>query len=1147
MHVDLVGLVNQLRATLGKMEVALSSLADAIVWTGQDGQVQWCNAAFDQLVNRPHILVLGVRLSELLPLSQSAQALTPEGYPDARVFADGYETTEYELVHSDGCRVLQISGNRVESADGDRSAVLVIRDITQAKQMEAECRQAEAALRRSEAKFRSLFANSQMGIYRARLDDGLILEANQRFVELVGYASAVAVIGKKSGADFYPDLDCYRQAVQELRRYGQLNNFELQFRRGDQQLCWGLFSIHLNLEENCVEGIVIDITARKQTEEALRRSELKYRNLFENSQVGIGRTRLNDGLFLDANQRYAEIMGFSSAADLIGRRFTTEFYADPDDRWRILTELQQYGEVRNFEEQLHRADGSVAWGLLSLRPNPEESCLEFVITDITKRKQAEALLRQREQEFRALVENAPDTIVRFDREFHYLYINPRVERETGVPPSAFIGKTMQEMGFSESLVCLWQVTLERVFETAQEEAVEYEFPYLGKITYQAARVVPEFGGDGSVESVLVIIRDITERKRLEAELLQSQKFLDSVIENIPLALFVKDIAADFRYVLINQYSERVLGFARDRAIGLNDHDLIAPEVADEYRAQDLAAVKLGTVLEIPEQWAGSSSDSKKILVQTWKLPLFDTQGTASHLLCICEDITERKQREEALRLIVEGTASKTGDEFFRSFVRYLAEVLRVRYALVTEFANQAQASVRTLAFWAGETLGENFEYELHGTPCADVFRGRMCHYPQELQSLFFNNPKLAELGAESYLGIPLTNSSGHLLGHLVVLDVKPMQRDPGRELILQIFAVRAGAELERKQAEEKFTKAFRASPSPIAITTLAEGRFIDVNSSFLRMSGYALEAVMGHTATDLNLWLVPEIYHQAIQHLLETGSLHNQELEFRSRSGEVRVVLLSIELIDLAGAQCALNIVNDITERKRLENELISLVSHELRTPLTSLLGALDLLGAGRLGTLTAQGQQVLSIATTNTERLTRLVNDILDLERMKSGQLTLRPVRCNAFDLLTQAADAMRAMADQAQIALIAEPLSAELLADPDRILQALTNLLGNAIKFSNPGSTIWLGAYIHSGQLQIQVRDQGRGIPADKRQAIFERFQQVDASDSRNQGGTGLGLAICRNIIEQHEGKIWVESVLGQGSTFQITLPLWSENGAW
>lgn len=351
---------------------------------------------------------------------------------------------------------------------------------------------------------------------------------------------------------------------------------------------------------------------------------------------------------------------------------------------------------------------------------------------------------------------------------------------------------------------------------------------------------------------------------------------------------------------------------------------------------------------------------------------------------------------------------------------------------------------------------------------------------------------------------------------------------------------------ERQQAEEKFAKVFRASPHPIAIATLSEGRLVDVNPSFLRMAGYTLEEVIGHTLAELQLGIDAETYNNAVQQLLQTGALHNQEWEFRSKSGQLRIVLLSIERIDLAGAPCTLNLVNDITQRKRLENEFISLVSHELRTPLSSLMGSLDVLGTGQLGQLNDQGQKVLNIAVTSTERLTRLVNDILDLERMKAGKITLHPERCDLAQVMTQATEAMQAMADRAQIQLITQPLSVEIWADPDRLIQALTNLLNNAIKFSDGGKSVELRAILESRDstptqtVLITIRDQGRGIPADKLDLIFDRFQQVDSSDSRRKGGTGLGLAICRSIVEQLNGKIWVESQLGQGSTFYVRLPL-------
>ena len=253
-------------------------------------------------------------------------------------------------------------------------------------------------------------------------------------------------------------------------------------------------------------------------------------------------------------------------------------------------------------------------------------------------------------------------------------------------------------------------------------------------------------------------------------------------------------------------------------------------------------------------------------------------------------------------------------------------------------------------------------------------------------------------------------------------------------------------------------------------------------------------------------------------------------------------------------------LTTDISERKaieRMKDEFIAVVSHELRTPLTSLHGSLKLIATGRLGNLSDQGQQMLAVADESTDRLVRLVNNVLDLQRIESGEVTMESCLCNAADLCAQAAEAMRPMAQQHNIQICTELYPLRIWADPDYIVQTLTNLIGYAIKFSAFGTTILLSVeacettkHISSHPLQSEssssnsalfcVKDSGQGIPADKLASIFERFQQVDSSDSRKKGGTGLGLTICRKIIEQHGGTIWAESRVGHGSCFYFTVPL-------
>jgi signal transduction histidine kinase/CheY-like chemotaxis protein len=236
------------------------------------------------------------------------------------------------------------------------------------------------------------------------------------------------------------------------------------------------------------------------------------------------------------------------------------------------------------------------------------------------------------------------------------------------------------------------------------------------------------------------------------------------------------------------------------------------------------------------------------------------------------------------------------------------------------------------------------------------------------------------------------------------------------------------------------------------------------------------------------------------------------------------------------------------SELDTLKDEFISTVSHELRTPLTSIRGALGLLSSGIIGDVDAKALNLLRIAVTNTDRLIRLINDILDLERMESGRAPLQIRRCSLRDLSQQAIETMTAMADANTVHLALEPFTVAQAASPealffdgdaDRILQVLTNLLSNAIKFSPPASTVRIHTEATSDSILLKVVDEGRGIPSDKLDSIFDRFQQVEPSDARQKGGTGLGLAICRSIVQQHSGSIWAQRNLGLGTTLYVMLP--------
>ncbi len=325
------------------------------------------------------------------------------------------------------------------------------------------------------------------------------------------------------------------------------------------------------------------------------------------------------------------------------------------------------------------------------------------------------------------------------------------------------------------------------------------------------------------------------------------------------------------------------------------------------------------------------------------------------------------------------------------------------------------------------------------------------------------------------------------------------------------------------------------------------------NPFYFEITGYTAAEVYGKDW--FSIFLADQdksVTFEAFEDLLENDFYPYFQNTILTKAGEPRLINWNNALLRNPQGQVigTMSIGQDVTEREALErmkDEFISVVSHELRTPLTSIRGSLGLLDTGILNNNPEQMSRMIKIAATDTERLVRLVNDILDLERLKSGKITLLPEQCDVATLIRRSLEVMQASAQEAEVTLEMTPCTIQVWGDPDRIIQTFTNLLSNAIKFSPPGGTVQLIAEPStSSHALFQVKDQGRGIPEDKLETIFGRFQQVDASDMRMKGGTGLGLAICQTIVAQHGGHIWAESTLGEGSTFKFTLPTSSETSA-
>jgi len=318
----------------------------------------------------------------------------------------------------------------------------------------------------------------------------------------------------------------------------------------------------------------------------------------------------------------------------------------------------------------------------------------------------------------------------------------------------------------------------------------------------------------------------------------------------------------------------------------------------------------------------------------------------------------------------------------------------------------------------------------------------------------------------------------------------------------------------------------------------------------------AAETVFGYRAAEVmrrNVrMLMPEPFASAhdgyLERYLATG--HSsimgvaREVEGLRADGSIFPMEIALTETTLRGQRLFVAAVRDITDKRALErvkNEFVSTVSHELRTPLTSISGALALMAKGTAGALPDKALSLVAIARSNCDRLVRLINDILDLERIEAGELVFEFSSVSIRGLVERAITENLDYAAKFQVTLErdGETVDAAVWGDEHRLLQVLTNLISNAVKFSPAGGTVSIATTQADGNLHLAVTDHGRGIPDAFRPRIFQKFAQADGTDSRQKGGTGLGLSIVKSIVERHGGRIGFESEWGVGSTFHVDLP--------
>ena len=413
-------------------------------------------------------------------------------------------------------------------------------------------------------------------------------------------------------------------------------------------------------------------------------------------------------------------------------------------------------------------------------------------------------------------------------------------------------------------------------------------------------------------------------------------------------------------------------------------------------------------------------------------------------------------------------------------------------------------------------------------------------------------------GLRAYAGHPLRAPSGHVVGTLCVTDVVPRAWSDDDLRTLTELSAWAELELAHGEVQRALTAGARAQRLNESVLSSAaeaicaidrDGRITMANPATARVTGWSEQDLLGRRIHDTlhGRHADGSAYPADECPLLATLTsgqvlLSADDVYWRRNGSPFPVQLSSAPMVEDGEVVGAVVVFEDVTARQeieRMKEEFVSVVSHELRTPLTSMRGSLGLLAAGVVADLPPQAKGLVDMALANTERLVRLVGDILDLERLTAGQVRLVRAEHALCDVVATAVAAVSGLAEAAGVGVEQQVHDTTAWFDSDRVVQVLVNLLGNAVKFTEPGGRVTVTAAPSGDEVRITVADTGRGIPAEKLREVFDRFAQVESGDARDKGGTGLGLAISRSIVEAHGGRISVDSEVGVGSTFTVLLP--------
>ncbi|OKH39649.1 hypothetical protein NIES2119_05095 [[Phormidium ambiguum] IAM M-71] len=1087
----------------------LESTSDLIGTSDVTGKAIYLNRAWRNLLNNDDEAIAKLQISSFHP-EWALDIILNQGLPEA--IRSGIWHGETAILDPTG-REIPVSQVVVahKSTDGEVEYFsTIVRDITESKATELALRNSLKQL--SEIKF----ALDQAAIVVITDRQGIIKYVNDKFCKISQYSRA-ELIGQNHrliNSGYHPKE--FFQNLWQTISTGQVWQGEIKNRAKDGTYYWVNTTIVPLLNEHNQPSqylaIRSDITSRQETEAKLIETTQLQQAILDSAHYTIISTDTN-GIIKTINAAAQKMLGYSSA-ELVDKVTPAIFHDIEEIKQRAIELSSELGKsispgfevfvakarlgiIDEYEWSYIRKDGSrfpVQLSVTALRDREGEITGFLGIgNDITERKEAEKNLRQNEQKYHQILDAITDMVLVKGPKSRIVWANKAFRDYYGLSNEQL--KDMIDAPFNQPDYTLQYIRDDAyVFETGQ--SLEIEEPvtrYDGKV--KMFNTIKSVIRNEVGEKILTVgvSRDISDRKQAEKALRESEEKLRSLFELCPVGIALNDLQGKF--IEVNKAFETITSYSLAELNQLSYWDLTPKKYADEEARQLKLLNTIGRYGPYQKEYI--RKDGSLLPVELQGLLVTGKEGN-QYIWSIIVDIAERKRQEQAFRLIVEGTAAKTGAAFFKSCVQYLAQVLEVRYALIAEFVDSEKLQIKTLAFWAGDDFGDNFTYNLAGVPCENVYtQGQLCVYPNSVRSLFPKSTDLIRLEAESYAGLPIVDAAGNCLGLLAVLDTKPMEEDfKMQSAILRIFATRAGAEIERINAEA-------------ALRQKTE----ELETTLNKLQNTQTQLIQAEKMSSLGQ-LVAGIAHEI--------------------NNPVNFIYGNIE----PAKDYASNLI-----------ELIQLYQKYYPNPPSEIY---DFTEEIELEYLASDFPKLLTSMKTGSIRIRDIVKSLRTFSRLDEALLKQIDIHENLESTLVILQNRLNGRTGTPEIQINKNYGHLPLVECYGGLLnQVLMNLLMNAIdaieqqretlnsteKSNYYGQITITTSVCSENQVAISIKDNGCGMSPQVQEKIFNPFFTTKAIGK----GTGMGLAISYQIMtENHQGKLRCFSIQGKGSEFQIELPI-------